>query len=429
MPKNTKEKDSKAKAKKVTSKKVNNNKKAVNTKKVEKVSEVKAAKPEKVVEVKKEVKKDIKVKEDVKKDAMVKAEKKGKVKEVIDKAANNTPFVVALCVIIVLLGALIFTVMYKKVPKTTDSKEVVASLKGKKITADDLYAQLKSQNGINALVNIIDEYIAEKEVKITDDDKAYAQEVVDYYKNYAEYYGTDLATFLANYVGLSGITTEDEFYNYVLKDYKKTLAVRKFIGDTASEEDLKAYYKANYSDKLTVRHILVEVDSDAEDQEAADKEALDKAKSLIAKLDKTSAKKLESKFTSLAKENSDDTGTYSDGGLLENISSKDVVIEFWDAAFKLKDGEYTKEPVKTTYGYHVILRVSSTQAEKYKDIIDDVKKAYAENLLSSDSTLFAKKWDELRKQYKLSIEDDLLKASYKKQLKDATGIEETEEEE
>ena len=35
----------------------------------------------------------------------------------------------------------------------------------------------------------------------------------------------------------------DEFKEFVLRDYKKTLAVQKYIGEKADEKDLKNYYK------------------------------------------------------------------------------------------------------------------------------------------------------------------------------------------
>ena len=107
---------------------------------------------------------------------------------------------------------------------------------------------------------------------------------------------------------------------------------------------------------MTVRHILIKPDTDTdasdEDQEKAEEKAKKEAENIIKKLDKGE------KFEDLAKKYSDDEGTKEDGGLLENFSKDSVVTEFWDASYKLKDGEYTKEPVKSEYGYHVILRVS-----------------------------------------------------------------------
>ena len=120
-------------------------------------------------------------------------------------------------------------------------------------------------------------------------------------------------------------------------------------------------------------------------------------------------------FSTLAKENSDDQGTASEGGEL-TFTKDQVVSEFWAASAALADGEFTAEPVKSTYGYHIILRVSSKSVEKYKDVKDEVKNKYAESLLNNDNTLRVTKWDELRKQYKLSIQDDFIKEAYTKTI-------------
>lgn len=367
--------------------------------------------------VSKNVKKDIEKKETV--TPVVTEKKKGKNKSLVERIMSNTPFVISLCVIIILIATLIFVLCTKRIPKTSKGEDIIATVKGKTITVEDLYQELKEAGGTDSLINIIDSYISEKEVEITEEDEEYVQQIVDYYKEYAEYYNTDLATFLASYVGLTGISTEKEFSEYVLKDYKKTLAVQKFIGDNAKDDDLKEYYKENYSDSLTAKHILIEIDSEAEDQDEADKEAYDTAVKLIQKLNKTDKDKLDDKFEELAKNNSDDTATYSNGGLIEDFAKKDVEEEFYEAASELKDGEYTAEPVKTSYGYHIILKVSSTPVEEFDKIKDDVKKEYAKSLLQDDSTLQVTKWDELRKQYKLSINDDQIKEAYEKTIKDA----------
>ncbi|MBC2883799.1 peptidylprolyl isomerase [Ochrobactrum sp. CM-21-5] len=66
-------------------------------------------------------------------------------------------------------------------------------------------------------------------------------------------------------------------------------------------------------------------------------------------------KKLEggSKFEDLAKESSTD-GTAANGGDLGYFTEGQMVPEFEKAAFALKPGEYTKEPVKSQFGFHVI---------------------------------------------------------------------------
>ena len=421
MPKQTTGKNtkgSKATAKKAPAKKTVANKKSTTKAASSKKTVNKKVAPKKVETVNKnEATKKIEAKK-VEEKVMPKVKEEKKGNETIKANKDNIPFVVTLCIAIVLFICFMFSIFWKVVPKVKNGDEVLVALKGKNITAQKLYEDLRTEYGDEKLLDMIDSYIANKEVKVTADDEKYVKEVVDYYKQYAEYYGTDLSTFLANYVGLKGISNEKEFKKFVLADYKKTLAVQKFIGNQASEKDLKAYYKENFSDTITAKHILISVDSEAEDQEKAEKEALEKAKNIIKQLNKTDKDKLEAKFDSLAEENSDDTATYSKGGLIENFTKKDVEEPFYNAANDLKNGNYTIEPVKTVYGYHIILKVSSKPVEKYSKIKDKVKKEYAQKLMSEDATLSIKKWKELRKKYKMSIKDTEMKKAYNKNIKD-----------
>lgn len=347
-----------------------------------------------------------------------KMEKKDKKKGII-KLIDNTPFVIALCIIIILTGALIFSLIHNRIPTTKDGNEIIASIKGKKITADDLYKELKNKYANSDLINMIDTYIANKEAVVNSDDEAYVQEVVDYYVQYAESYEVSLEEFLRDYVGLSDIKTEDEFYEFVLEDYKKTIAIETYIGEKASDKEIKKHYEKNFSDTLTVKHILIQVDSEAKDAEGADEEAYNTAKKVINELKNTKKDKLDSKFEELVEEYSDDTATYSTGGLVENFKISEVEKEFFDASLKLKNGEYTTEPVKTTYGYHIILKVSSEKVEPLKEIENEVRRAYAKNELTNNTSLSTIAWDELRKEYNFKLNDDVIKNAYNKTIKEA----------
>ena len=360
--------------------------------------------------VKKEVKTKVEAKAAEKEVKIITSKKKeeGKVKAFCNKIIANRPFAISLCIILVLVIALIVTICVKRIPKTSNGSQIVASVKGKTITADDLYLALKDEYGTDKVINMIDTYIASKEVKLSKKNKEYLKSVVESWKEQAKYYGVSLKELIANY-GLT-IEDEDDFYNYLEENYRISLAVVKFIGDQASEEDLKAYYKNNFSDTLTVRHILIQVDGN-------EKEAYDKAVNIIKELDDVNSKDLEKEFIELAKDYSDDTGSANDGGLIKDVTKATVVSEFFEAADKLKDGEYTKEPVKSSYGYHIIYRVDSTKLEKYEDIKDEVKQAYGEAKLNEDASLQTSKWNELRKSYKLNIVDSDIKDAYEKKIK------------
>lgn len=334
-------------------------------------------------------------------------------------------FVIACIIIAVLAIVIVLLALCKRIPKTKNGEEVLASIDGLTVTSDKLYQDLKNQYGSTNVVNMIDEYIANDYVKkLTKDDEKYVDQVVDYYKQYAEYYGASFEDFLSQYVGIQGVTNEKEFRDYVTKDYKKTLAVKKYIGSTISDEELKKEYNENYKEKMTVRHILIEVND-----EMSEEDAKKKAEDLINQLNevKDDADKLEKKFKDLAYDNSDDKGTYEDGGLFKDFSKSGVDEAFYKASKNLKNGEYTAEPVKSKYGYHVILKVSSKN-NKFKDVKDDIRKDLAEKKINEDSTLQVKAWDKLRKKYKLKINDTDVEKAYKKTVKDGSKKAEKKEE-
>lgn len=333
-------------------------------------------------------------------------------------------FSCACVIIIILLVITIWLALSKQIPKTKDGSEVVASVKGYEVTTDDLYADLKADKGTNTLMNLIDTFIADKEVKFTDEDEKYVDNVVDYYKQYAEYYGVSFEDFLTQYAGVSGVTNEDEFREVVKKDYKKTLAAINYIGKDLTDEEIQNYYDENYSETMTVKHILIEVNDDV-----SESEALEEAKGIIKELDevKDDADKLNEKFKDLAFNHSNDS-TYANEGLIENFSKKDVVTEFWNASYDLEDGKYTAEPVKTEYGYHVILKVSSTSQKKLKEVKSEIIKTLAQQKLSNDSNLQVNTWNELRKKYNFKINDSDIKKEYDDIIKQANNTEDTVEE-
>src|SRR6267378_3334392 len=127
-----------------------------------------------------------------------------------------------------------------------------------------------------------------------------------------------------------------------LKRYEDRLVqeayLNRAIKDAETEDRLKARYqtfvkeKAGH-DEVHALHILVKTEAEA--------------KSVIAELDKGAD------FTTLAKKYSIDPGAGS-GGDLGYFGRDDMVKEFADTAFALPAGQYTKTPVKTEFGWHVI---------------------------------------------------------------------------
>lgn len=113
-----------------------------------------------------------------------------------------------------------------------------------------------------------------------------------------------------------------------------------------SEDQIKTYYQAEYANQSNTeykaRHILVK------EEEAA--------KSLIAELDGGAD------FAELAKQHS--TGpTGKNGGDLGWFDPTQMVKPFSDAIVAMEKGSYTKEPVNTQFGWHVILLEDTRESE------------------------------------------------------------------
>jgi len=110
------------------------------------------------------------------------------------------------------------------------------------------------------------------------------------------------------------------------------------VVDKISDADVRARYDKEIAAmppqvEVRARHILVKTKEEAE--------------AIIKKLEGGA------KFEDLAKESSTD-GTAANGGDLGYFAEGQMVPEFEKAAFALKPGEYTKEPVQTQFGFHVI---------------------------------------------------------------------------
>jgi len=145
-----------------------------------------------------------------------------------------------------------------------------------------------------------------------------------------------------------------------------------------SEDDVKKYYDENKEqferpEQLQVRHILFFIDDGSKGYpvQHTDAEARQMAEDVIAQLNQGKD------FAALAREKSEDSGTRNGGGLY-TFGEGEAVKEFSDAAYALSPGEYTRTPVKTEYGYHVIKMEKKIAAGQYP--FEEVKQRLAEQL-------------------------------------------------
>ena len=317
---------------------------------------------------------------------------------------------------ICLISALVLTVTGCEKKAELDDNKTAVSLKGIKITATDYYNEIKKSN-ISKLVDMIDHQLFDEKYESNDEEDQAVEEQINQLK---QSYSDD-TTFQSVIQQYFGVNSEDELEDMLRLEYKRKVAVEDFVADNLTDKEIEDYYDQNIIGDIKASHILItpDVDSDAtdEEKEKAENKAKKEAERIIKKLDEGED------FAKLAEEYSDDEATAKNGGDLDYFNTDDMDENFMDAVKKLDNDEYTKEPVKTQYGYHIILKVDQKEKPKLKEVKDSIKETLANNKLNNNSTLHYEtlmdireenniKWndDELEKQYN-ELMDQLIKAS------------------
>lgn len=147
--------------------------------------------------------------------------------------------------------------------------------------------------------------------------------------------------------------SKDKDVKQQLEQLRQDVLIRALIANELkkspiSEKEVKAEYDrlvkdtANGNREYKARHILVENE--------------DEAKKIIDSLKKGE------KFEELAKQ-SKDPGSGANGGDLGWNTPETFVKEFSDGMVALKKGEYTDKPIKSQFGYHVIMLDDVRDAE------------------------------------------------------------------
>lgn len=277
------------------------------------------------------------------------------------------------------------------------SSNTVASVNGEKITAQELdeeVAALKdnlTQQGLNfegeqakqmeemlrldVLNQIIDRKLIMAEVerqKLVPTDK----EVQDEIESLKKQLGTEGE--FKKFLAANGVN-EPKLEDLI----KQQLAVNQLQEKISSEvpqpteAEIKNYYESNKEqftqpEQRQVSHILIGMGDYSNGKDRSEMDAKVLALQVVDKI------KSGSDFSELAKQYSDDPGSKDNGGQYPPFSKgSGFVKEFEDAAFNLQKGEITSEPVKTTFGYHIIRLDDVIPAKTYT--LEEVK----QNIIST----------------------------------------------
>ena len=314
--------------------------------------------------------------------------------------------------IIIAMAALTLTGCGKSIPKLENGQEaMVEYADGTKISVDEVWEEVKNQYALDILINKIDMKILKEE---------YADKIEDM----EEYVSNMDASIKANYTDEDGKLKETElnqalsYYGYGNLDayleaqritYLKEFAVSDYIKKDITDKEIDTYYKNEVVGDISCVHILVKpASTSTKDKD----EAKTKAEEILKAI-KDDIKAGTKAIDAFKKYEDNKEVTYQDLGF---FNKGDMVSEFETAAYKLKKGAYSSEPVETEYGYHLILKVDEKEKEAKNDIIDEIKDEIADKKANEDSTLSANAMIELRKKYGVDIKDSELNDQYNKYM-------------
>jgi len=139
--------------------------------------------------------------------------------------------------------------------------------------------------------------------------------------------------------GLADDQEVQERVNKLTIEVMREVYMQRLLAGEVSEEEVQARYQTYLEEnppeeEVHARHILLESEEEA--------------RGVIAELDEGAD------FATLAEEHS--TGpSAAQGGDLGYFTGQQMVPNFAEAAFALEPGSYTKDPVQTEFGWHVIL--------------------------------------------------------------------------
>ena len=299
----------------------------------------------------------------------------------------------------ILITVLVVVIIWPdRIATLKDGTQPVAEIDGYTVTANDLYEDMKDVYSISSLLDKIDNKILVEKYPETDEmNDELKQQAESYYSAYKQYYKMDKETFLSN----NGFGSEKAFLEYLRLQYRRNKYAEDYIKTLISDKEVEKYYEDKVYGDINTKHILVKVDSSASDEDK--KKAEDLAKEIISKLN-------DGKSFDEVKEEYKDQITYEELGY--KSYNANLESAYMEAMQKLENNSYSKEPVKTSYGYHVIYRID----QKEKPALEDVKEEIIDSLVSEkkseDKNISYVALDTMREESGLKFSDTVLEKKY-----------------
>ena len=265
------------------------------------------------------------------------------------------------------------------------NSETIATTKYGNVTREEFVNAMKDTVGEQTLQRLVLTKVLEGSVE---DSKKLKEDAEQEVAKLVAQYGGENGMLAA--LKQSGIASVDAYRQTIYLNKLMTAAVKKAAAFT--DEDIKKYYD-EWEPQIKVQHILIAAKAKAEE--------------LIQKL------KDGADFSELAKENSADTGTASKGGEIGPFKRSDMVKEFSEASYNLKNvGDITETPVETQFGYHIIKMLDKGEKKPF----DEVKSQMEEEMLQAklkDTAFLHQTMVDLLKGADVKISDESLQNALK----------------
>ena len=262
---------------------------------------------------------------------------------------------------------------------STMDETIVAKVNGEKITSsevDKLYAQAQQQGFPVNQSQVIDQLITKK-VLLQEAKK----QNIQIEEAAVDKYLTDLQALVGQPIDplLEKMQLTKEEFRAQIKDQlmiTQLLADKQQTAESISKEEIEAFYAANEEyfiaqEQVNASHILVKTEEEA-------KEVLQQLKD-------------GEDFATVAKEKSIDPSAKANGGNLGFFGKGQMVPEFEKVAFALTVDEVS-EPVKSQFGYHVIIVHEKKAAGKLslEEAREDIQKFLIEDQNKKNIDLYVK---------------------------------------
>lgn len=285
-----------------------------------------------------------------------------------------------------------------RIAKLENGLEPVASIDGLTITAEDLYEDMKEIYSVSSLLDKIDNKVLEEKYPENDEmNDELQEEAENYYNMYNQYYGISKEEFLAK----NGFGSEKAFIEYLRLQYRRSKYTDDYVKGLITDKEINDFYEEKVYGDINTKHILVKVDSNATDEDKKNAENL--AKEIISKLN-------EGKTFDEVKEEYKDQITYEELGYKAYNASLESA--YMEAMQKLENNSYSKEPVKTSYGYHVIYRIDQKEKPALEDVKEEIITSLVEEKKSEDTYIQYKALEKMREDVNLKFSDTVLEKKY-----------------